>query len=140
MRLILALLILLAPPVALAELPAPNAALEGTHWRLAALNGEAVPRPPQGAREAHLILKGQGRYAATAGCNRMMGGYTLDGQALTFGPAAATLMACPEPLMSLESAFGQALGAVTTYAITGDAMALHGADGVVARFEAVYPP
>lgn len=119
-----------------------SADLENTFWRLERLGGTALPAEAEW-REPYLLLgvEGEARFAATAGCNTMIGSYTLEGDALSFGPVAATLMACPEPLDAFEAQLGAALE--NTAAVTGDGhrLQLRDADGVaLAEFEAAYTP
>ena len=67
------------------------------------------------------------------GCNRLTGGYTLQGDRLSFGHIATTLMACPD----MERQFLQALGRVTGWKITGQKLTLLDDQGnTVARFQA----
>jgi heat shock protein HslJ len=66
-----------------------------------------------------------GRVAGRGGCNRYMGGYERDGDALSFGPLAGTMMACPEALMNQEQRFYQAMEQVTAWHIDADTDLLH---------------
>ncbi|MGH9380501.1 MAG: META domain-containing protein [Thermoanaerobaculia bacterium] len=110
------------------------AALAGTHWQLTELpREEGFAVDPE--LEAHLVLDAEGgRVSGSSGCNRLVGTFTQDGDALSFGPLAGTRMACPEPAMELESRFYAALEAVTGYSIDGETLTLEGPDGPVARF------
>lgn len=117
-----------------------DASLTGTYWRIDSLRGETV-EAAEGAREPHLILTGdqEARYAATAGCNRMVGGYEVAGDALTLGAGAATMMACPPPLDAMECKLAEVLRAARSYAISGETLALKDASGeVIALMTAVY--
>ena len=80
-----------------------DAALQNTYWRLDTLDGETFPLQAS-QREPHIVLETgeSGAYRAMVGCNRMRGAYTIDGDALTFSPAASTMMACPAPLDAIE--------------------------------------
>jgi len=122
--------------------PGADAALEGTYWLLTRLDGETVT-PEPGAQEPHLALLGgeDRRLAATMGCNRMLGGYTLEGPELSFGPVAATMMACPEPLASLEQDFAATLERVRGWRIVGHTLILRGEGAApLATFAAAYLP
>lgn len=112
--------------------PAP---LAGTYWRLMELPGEAgFTIDPD--LQTHLVLDGEeGRVSGSSGCNRLIGTFTLHGDALSFGPLAGTRMACPPPAMELERRFHGALALVTGYSIDGEVLTLEGPDGPVARFE-----
>lgn len=114
-----------------------TASLENTYWKLTELGGKsiAVARP---AQEPHFILHPDTRRVSGAGgCNRFIGGYQLDGDRLTFGQTAATMMACRDE-METEREFFTALRRVRKARISGQQLELlDDADRPVARFEAV---
>lgn len=121
-----------------ATAPTGDAELEGTYWKLTVLGGTAVPKPV-GGTEAYLILHANDkRIAGSTGCNRLVGGYELNGDSLRFTPAGMTLMACPSALMKQEQRFTSALKAVTGYRIEGRKLELLNGDTVEARFQARY--
>ncbi len=63
-------------------------------------------------------------------CNAYRGSYTLDGETIAFGQAAATLMACPEPQGSQERALFSAFESAATYRVAEDGtLALLDGDG-----------
>ena len=71
-----------------------------------------------------------------------MAGYTVDGNAITIGQAASTMMMCAEPegVMEQETAYLTALSTAATYKIQGDQLELRTADGaLVASYVAVVP-
>jgi putative lipoprotein len=125
--------------------PAPakdNAAtvpLRGTNWKLVELNGKP-PVSAMGKSHTQLALEAtENRYSGSTGCNRMTGGFQLDGDSLHFEPGAMTMMACPDPLMKQEQAFIAALHAVTTYKINGKRLELLAGEQIVARFKSDTP-
>jgi copper homeostasis protein (lipoprotein) len=70
------------------------------------------------------------------GCNNLTGTYNLKGSEVTFGPIAATRMACIQG-MDIEAAFFKALDRVRTWKIFGQHLELYDVGGnLVARFEA----
>jgi len=101
-------------------------------WELVVLGLDT--RPPSGRPVTMRFDSGSRRAAGSAGCNRYSAAYTLRGEGLTFGPAAATRMACPDG-MEFEGTFFGMLTQVTAYEVTGSALVLRGADGPLARFE-----
>ncbi|MBS0452239.1 MAG: META domain-containing protein [Proteobacteria bacterium] len=106
---------------------AQGAPLEGTHWRLASVDGQAVPMPA-GVREVYLMLDGaQHRASGFAGCNQFTSGYVLNGAALRFERAAATMMACPA--LAQEQAYLNALNATTGWRVSADRLQLLDAQG-----------
>jgi heat shock protein HslJ len=60
------------------------------------------------------------RVFGRSGCNRYTASYSLKGDVLTIGMAAATKMACPEALMAVEDRFLRMLGGELSVAIEPD--------------------
>jgi heat shock protein HslJ len=130
------------PPAAPGTAAAPTAAespvthdLAGTRWVLIQLGSETVV-PAEGRPEQFIALEsGQQRIAGNAGCNRLMGSYTLNGDQLTFSQMATTRMACPD--MEREAALLKALEATSGWRIEGAQLDLMDAGAnLLARFEA----
>jgi len=114
--------------------PAP---FVGTHWILTQVGDTAI-KPTGSDRDAQLQFASEGsKVTGSTGCNRLTGTYTRNGDALTFGPAATTRMACAPPIGEIENKMLDALRATTTAKITGSELALSDKSGaVVAKFEA----
>lgn len=66
------------------------------------------------------------RVSGESACNRYEGSVEVDGGAVTFSPLASTLMACPEPLMDLETQYFAALAVVDAGSRDGDVLTLSG--------------
>lgn len=108
----------------------PATLLRGPEWRMTSLDGAAVPQ----SAEITLRFDAGGRVAGQSACNRYTGSYALSGELLSFGPAAATRMACPDPLMALEREFHAMLSRVTRFDIgAGGTLRLVAGDEVVAE-------
>jgi copper homeostasis protein (lipoprotein) len=74
--------------------------------------------------------------AGTGGCNRFTGTYEIQGEEITFGALATTMMACPD-VRDVDLAMMAALEKATSFRKTAHHLELFDADGtVVARFEA----
>jgi putative lipoprotein len=114
-----------------------NVPLQETYWKLVELNGKAIT-PAEQQTEAHLVLhKQDSRVSGSGGCNRLMGGYMVEGDALHFKQMASTMMACMHG-METEQAFLAALGKVEHWKVSGSELMLSGSDSTpVARFSAV---
>jgi heat shock protein HslJ len=112
--------------------------LENTYWRLVRLRGEPVRAEPN-QREPHIILRTHDRrVSGSGGCNRLLGGYRIDGNRIAFEKFAATLMACPAG-MEQERAFLGALGQAVRWRVVGSHLELFGdAGSPLARLEAVH--
>ncbi len=92
----------------------PDDLLAGT-WRVTQMGARAVPS------EVELTIgfdPSTGRVFGKSACNRYNGAYTLTGEGLSFGPAAVTMMACPEELMSLEQSFHKELAGISGFNVT----------------------
>jgi len=112
------------------------AELENTYWKLTRLGDQPVIVGER-QREPHIVLHQQdGRVAAFGGCNRMTGGYTVDGSSIEFSQMASTMMACPDG-MDTEQGLAAALGRARSFRIIGQHLDLFDEAGeLVARFEA----
>jgi lactoylglutathione lyase len=71
-----------------------------------------------------------GRVSGTAGINRVMGDYRLDGPNLAFGPLATTMMAGPPEQMERERTFLAELARVEGWSVDGDQLVLRDSNGV----------
>lgn len=117
------------------------AALIDTVWNLTAFNnGRGALESVAATSEATAIFGADGRLVGNGGCNRYMADYSVDGDSLTITAPASTRRACPEPLMSQETAFLAALETVASYSIQGDTLDLFQTDGARAASFTAAPP
>lgn len=75
-----------------------------------------------------LEIAADGSVSGNGGCNRFGGSATIDGDKITFGDLASTMMACAEAAMNQEQKFHAALGAVRRYRIDDEQRKLFLAD------------
>lgn len=104
-----------------------SGALAGAQWRR--IDDEAV--------NGHFptIIFEDGAASGFAGCNRWFASVTRDGDALSFGQAVATRMACAEPAMAVERRFFDVIKAARTARIVGEELVLSDEAGnILARF------
>jgi heat shock protein HslJ len=110
--------------------------LEKTEWRLirlgrTAVKGDDLHRQPQ------IVLDPVShRASGSGGCNRIMGGYELKGDKLTFARMASTMMACPDG-MDTEQKFLKALEQVKRWRIAKQQLELMDGSGKVIAVFAV---
>ncbi|PRY25389.1 putative lipoprotein [Aliiruegeria haliotis] len=117
----------------------PNSDFVNTYWKIETLGGEAIPAPQNSKREGHIILRADGNYSATVGCNMIQGGYAVDGAKVDFKPGPMTMMACVPPWDTLERTLVEVLGSAASFGISGETMELvDPAGGTLATFRAVY--
>ncbi len=115
------------------------APLRGTTWRLLALAGETVVlrQPPGRAIELQLSAENL-RLAGSGGCNRLMGGFSLEGETIRFSQLASTRMACGPEVMDLERRYTEALALVRRWSIDKRSLLLQDASGkTLLLFQAV---
>lgn len=99
--------------------------LAGT-WRVEDIGGTGVVD----ASRTEITFDGNGRASGVGGCNRFTGGVELgEDDALSFGPMAATRMACVPALMEQEQKFFAALDAVRSWRIEEPFLFLADEDG-----------
>ncbi len=111
------------------------ASLTGTTWEVNSYNnGKEAVVGVSADTPLTMTFGADGQVSGSAGCNNFTGGYTVDGDAITIGPLASTMMMCadPENVMEQEQMFLSALSAATTYTIHGDRLELRTATGALA--------
>jgi copper homeostasis protein (lipoprotein) len=115
-----------------------SAELLNMYWKLTALNGKPVPAAAN-QREPSLTLQSAGthqRATGSGGCNRFTGSYELDGNNLSFGTLAGSMMACVAG-MDTEKEYLETLPRVRTWKVLGQHLELFDTAGtLLARFEA----
>jgi heat shock protein HslJ/uncharacterized protein YecT (DUF1311 family) len=103
------------------------AMIQETTWRALAIDGE----PVADGVEITLELDEAAAFAGLGGCNRYFGTVEVTAERITFGQVGATRMGCPEPAMSEEQRYFQALEAVTGWRVEDDVLELLDDDGAV---------
>ena len=123
------------PPANALRPSAPHAmaspSLRGTLWRLQALQdggGPTLSEPP--GRPAELLLAAdRDRLSGSGGCNRLMGGFQLNGEEIRVSQVASTQMACAPPAMAFERRYLEALAQVRRWSIDKQNLLLQDARG-----------
>lgn len=111
------------PAAATPAAPTGAAALGAYHWRLQeAKDAQGKRIDALFARADHPLTLdfAEGRLGVSNTCNRMGGGYALEGDKLTVSPMVATQMACADSkLMALEGEAGKRLEGSSTVVVQG---------------------
>jgi heat shock protein HslJ len=116
--------------------------LAGTEWQLleTSINGSTTAVPVE--IDAVARFDGEGGWSAH-GCNFMGGGVEIDGMRLSFDDnSSSTLIGCPEPAASIDSALTTVLRGEVDAAIDGEALTLTGPGGDWLRLhvrEVIFP-
>jgi heat shock protein HslJ len=106
--------------------------LDGSSWKL--VEGANIPNPDS---VTMTIQFEAGRASGSGGCNRFTSPYEQEGESISLGRLAATRMACPDEVMSAESAYFSALETVSSWSTTGGVLVLADRSGqALLRYEA----
>lgn len=104
-------------------------ALEGTEWTL--VSGVDAPEDA-----VPTLTLEEGLAGGFSGCNTYRGPYELDGDSISLGPLAGTLIGCPGPEADTEAAYLAALEDVDAWAVDGGELVLSTGGDEVLRFSA----
>lgn len=105
----------------------PANPLKGTSWNWVNTRTGGATVTAGEPKNHNLLFTNENTVSAQLDCNRGNGGYTVEGNKITFGPMASTMMACPEG--SSGSTFGFQLGKAQNFRIDGDKLTIELADG-----------
>ena len=99
--------------------------LSGEPWQVQTLNGESIENAT-----VTLVFPEQGRVAGRAACNNYMGSYRAEGEQFSIQPGGMTMKACPQPLMTLERQFVDALKGINHAVINEEGTLLLTGEGI----------
>lgn len=106
--------------------------LPGTSWELASLHDEMSAALTMTPASITLTFGTDDQASGNGGCNNFFSTYTLDGEALSFGPVGSTEMACADSALSeQEVKYFRTLEAVKGYAYRMGMLQLLDADGKI---------
>ena len=112
---------------ALVYLVAESSSLTSAPWKLNLLDdGEGKVISTIAGTEITLEFAEDGNLTGSSGCNTYNSSYEINGDMITIGPIASTMMSCTEPDMIMEQEFAylQMLETVTNYQIKGNELEL----------------
>lgn len=113
--------------------------LANTQWVLTSFGATGTESEVVGESAVTLEFSSDGQAGGSGGCNSYGGSYTVEGNTITFGEIASTLMACADPaLMDQETQYFAALQTASTYEIDGDTLTIT-YDGGVLTFSRATP-
>lgn len=99
--------------------------LAGSEWQVRDFPGESTNA------ESWIAFKADGTVMGNGGCNQFNGGYSEASRSLRFSSIAATMMACPNPQMSVERDLFNALEATREFVATNLVLALFDDNGTL---------
>jgi heat shock protein HslJ len=112
------------------EEPSEPASLTGI-WKLTSYGTADAVSSALADVEANLTFNEDGTVTGTSGCNEFGGGYTVEGDQITFEEIVSTLKLCKETLMGQEEAMQQVLTETATYQIDGNTLTITNNDRVL---------
>lgn len=109
----------------------PDQPLVGTAWTLTGMSSgtgddATTSTVPEGVTATMRFE--EDRVAGSDGCNRFTGGYTIDGDTITFTNVATTKMACIGPADEVERTVLSVFAEPMTFTIDGDQLTLAATD------------
>ena len=106
--------------------------LSGKRWKLKEVNGVAV-KSTRAYLEFDLKAK---RFSGDAGCNRVAGGFSLDGTRLRFSQVISTKRACADQeIQKVENDFLKALAEVKAFQIESRMLRMTNGDRTILTFK-----
>lgn len=123
-------------PRAMAQGSLPGAITSST-WELVSLTPAGGSAEDTTGGGITMAFGPQNAVSGSGGCNNYRSSYTTTGSGkIDFGPAAATLRACPDPQGAREGRFFVALDAVNAYRLENGRLILSADDGTELVFTA----
>jgi heat shock protein HslJ len=109
---------------------APADPLTGTTWNVTGINNGAQAVVSVAAGSTVTLAFGtDGSVSGSGGCNTYSGAVAISGDAITFGPLAATQKACDQSVMTQETQFFAGLAASKTFDVKGSTLTLRDGGG-----------
>ena len=105
-------------------------------WKLASYGSPTNMTPADPNVETEITFGSDSKLNGNVGCNSFNGDYKVDGNTVTFGPIASTMMACADPMMQQEGTVFLVFTKTATFTIDSSKLTITSADGEsVAVFE-----
>ena len=104
----------------LGQLGSSGAEITGIKWRAVSVGEEAIPANSG----IYIQFEVDGSIKGHAGCNGFFGSLEQRQSGVGVGPLGATRMACPDPIMSRELIFIDAVQKMASFQSTSDALSL----------------
>jgi heat shock protein HslJ len=110
-----------------------NLPLENVLWQAVSVGGQMIP---DGVTVTALFAAGDepgmGQVGGTSGCNNYFTSFETDGESLTIGPIAGTMMACPdEQGGAIEAIYTAALSSAESFQVAGTQLLIQTAEGTI---------
>jgi heat shock protein HslJ len=117
-----------------AEMNSSSTTLFGKKWKLVEMNGGTNPagnRPVKSTAYIEFDGKEQ-RFSGSGSCNRIAGGFKIEGSKLSFSQTISTKMACPND--NVETTFLKLLETTTRFKVEANKLQLYNGDLLILVF------
>lgn len=104
----------------LGQLGSSGAEITAIKWRAVSIGDEAIPANSG----IYIRFEVDGSIEGNAGCNGFFGSLEQRDSGVGVGPLGATRMACPDPIMSRETSFIDAVQKMASFQSTSDSLSL----------------
>ena len=104
----------------LGQLGSSGAEITAIKWRAASIGDEAIPANSG----IYIRFEVDGSIEGNAGCNGFFGSLEQRDSGVGVGPLGTTRMACPDPIMSREMSFIDAVQKTASFQSTSDSLSL----------------
>ncbi len=111
----------------LGQLGSSGAEITAIKWRAASIGDEAIPANSG----IYIRFEVDGSIEGNAGCNGFFGSLEQRDSGVGVGPLGTTRMACPDPIMSREISFIDAVQKMASFQSTSDSLSLLDEEGDV---------
>ena len=102
------------------QLGSSGAEITGIKWRAVSVGDEAIPANTG----IYIRFEVDGSIEGHAGCNGFSGSLEQRDSGVGVGPLGTTRMACPDPIMSREATFIDAVQKMASFQSTSDSLSL----------------
>ena len=104
----------------LGQLGSSGAEITAIKWRAVSIGDEAIPANSG----IYIRFEVDGSIEGNAGCNGIFGSLEQRDSGVGVGPLGTTRMACPDPIMSREMSFIDAVQKTASFQSTSDSLSL----------------
>ena len=104
----------------LGQLGSSGAEITAIKWRAVSIGNEAIPANSG----IYIRFEVDGSIEGNAGCNGFFGSLEQRDSGVGVGPLGTTRMACPDPIMSREMSFIDAVQKMASFQSTSDSLSL----------------
>ncbi len=111
----------------LGQLGSSGAEITAIKWRAVSIGDEAIPANSG----IYIRFEVDGSIEGNAGCNGFFGSLEQRDSGVGVGPLGTTRMACPDPIMSREMSFIDAVQKMASFQSTSDSLSLLDEEGDV---------